>query len=472
MSKPSMNFLSQDELDAIHNASLEVLEKTGIKVMSDKALDILKKAGAKVDYEANHASIPGDLVKEALKRAPKTITFAARHPKHDFVLNKQKPHFSTSGTSTFIIDGETGERRLSTSEDIARCAVVADYLDHVDVVLRMVTATEVPEPMQGIVGIYTCLNNMEKHFQGGTLSGKEAQYAIEIATAIVGGRKELKRRPIISAIECPFSPLTYDKGIAEASMEYAKAGVPVVIYTLPMLGATGPVTLPGSMVINNAEFLGGLVIQEFANSGAPVVYAISLSAMDFKTGIMCSSPESHLMDLGLAQLAYRYGLPTLKSGSYGGSRTLDAQAGYSKAISLITCMLTAPDLILGLIGLGDGACPEAMVFGNDIMDYALRFIQGFEVNDEALAVDIINKVGPGGNFLGEKHTLEHFRERWIPRFTVDSFEEWQRKGSKSIAQVAKEKTEEILATHKPKPIPEDVDREISRILKRAEAELI
>jgi len=472
MSKPSINFLSQDELDAIHNASLEVLENAGIKVMSDKALDILKKAGAKVDYEANHATIPGDLVEEALKRAPKTITCAARNPKYDFVLNKQEPHFCTGGTPPFMIDGETGERRYSTSEDIARCAVIADYLDHVDVVWRMVTATEVPEPMQGIVGMYTCLSNMEKHFGGGAMSGKEAQYAIEIAAAIVGGMEELKRRPIISAIECPFSPLTYDKGIAEASIEYAKAGVPVVIYTLPMMGATGPATLPGAMVINNAEFLGGLVIQEFASPGAPVVHAIDVSTMDFKTGIMCGSPEGQLMDIGLAQLAYRYGLPTLKAASGGSSRTLDAQAGYSKAISLITCMLTAPDIILGLVGLGDGTCPEAMVFGNDIMDYALRFIQGFEVNDDALAVDIINKVGPGGSFLGEKHTLEHFRERWIPRFTVDSFEAWQRKGSKSIAQVAKEKTEEILATHKPEPIPEDVDREISRILKRAEAELL
>jgi len=302
MSKPSINFLSQDELDAIHNASLEVLERTGIKVMSEQALDILKEAGAKVDYGRNHATIPATLVEEALRRAPKTITCAARNPKHDFVLNKQKPHFSTSGTSTFIIDGETGERRFSTSEDIARCAVVADYLDHVDVVLRMVTATEVPEPMQGIVGIYTCLSNMGKHFQGGALSGKEAQYAIEIAATIVGGMEELKRRPIISAIECPFSPLTYDKGIMEASIEYAKAGVPVVIYTMPMVGATGPATLPGAMVMNNAEFLGGLVIQEFASPGAPVVYAIDVSTMDFKTGIMCSSPEGQLMDIGLAQL--------------------------------------------------------------------------------------------------------------------------------------------------------------------------
>jgi len=133
-------------------------------------------------------------------------------------------------------------------------------------------------------------------------------------------------------------------------------------------------------------------------------------------------------------------------------------------------MLTAPDIILGLGGLADGTCPEAMVFDNGIMDYALGFTQGFEVNDGALAVDLINKVGPGGNFLGEKHTLDHFRERWMPRFSVESLETWQRKGSKSIAKVAKEQTEEILATHKPKPIPEGIERQISEILKRAEAE--
>jgi len=470
MSKPRIGFLSQSELDAIHNASLKILERTGIKVMSTQALDVLKKAGAKVDCASNHASIPRNLVQEALGMVPKTITYAARNPKHDFTLNKQEPHFCADGSAPFIIDSETGERRYSTSDDIARCATIADYLDHVHVVWRMATAMDVPQSMQNIVGMYTCLSNTEKHFEGGISSGKEAQYAIEIAAAIVGGKEELRKRPIISAIECPFSPLTYDKGVMEASIELAKAGVPVVIYTMPRVGATGPATLPGTMVMNNAEFLGGLVIQEFASPGAPVVYAIDVSTMDFKTGSSCGSPERNLMDVGLAQLAYRYGLPTEKESSWGSSRILDAQAGYSKAISLITCMLTAPDIILGLGGLADGTCPEAMVFDNGIMDYALGFTRGFEVNDGALAVDLINKVGPGGNFLGEKHTLDHFRERWIPRFSVDSLETWQRKGSKSIAKVAKEQTEEILATHKPEPIPEDIERQISEILKRAEAE--
>lgn len=470
MSKPRISFLAEEEIEAIHNASLEVLEHSGMKVMSEKALDILKEAGAKVDYVGNRVTIPRKLVEEALRRAPKAIKYCARNPKYDFVLNKQEPHFCADGSPPFIIDGETGERRYSTNEDIARCAVIADYLEHVHVVWRMATAMNVPEPMQNIVGMYTCLSNTEKHFEGGMSSAKQAQYHIEIAAAIVGGREELKKRPIISAIECPFSPLTYEKGIMEASIELAKAGVPVVIYTMPMVGATGPATLPGAMVVNNAEFLGGLAILEFASPGAPVVYAIDVSTMNFKTGSGCGSPERSLMDVGLAQLAYRYGLPTEREASWGSARTLDAQAGYSKAISLIACMLATPDIILGLGGLADGTCPEAMVFDNAIMDYALRFTQGFEVDDGGLAVDIINKVGPGGNFLGEKHTLEHFRERWIPKLSVDSFETWQKKGSKSIAQVSKEKTEEILATHKPEPIPEDIERKISEILKRAEAE--
>ena len=166
----------------------------------------MKKAGAKVDYTCNHASIPKNLVQEALDMAPKTITYAARNPKYDFVLDKQTPHFCADGSAPFIIDSETGERRYSTSDDIARCATIADYLDHVHVVWRMATAMDVPQPMQNMVGMYTCLSNTEKHFQGGISSGKEAQYAIEIAAAIVGGKEELKKGLLFQILSAPSLP--------------------------------------------------------------------------------------------------------------------------------------------------------------------------------------------------------------------------------------------------------------------------
>jgi len=475
MSKPRISFLSEDDMKAIHNASLEVLERVGVKVMSNEALDILKGCGAKVDYGEKHASIPGNLVEEALRRAPKTIKYAARNPKYDFMLNKQEPHFCVDGMPPFVLDGETGKRRNSTAEDVASFSVIGDYLDHVDLLWPAVVTTEVPVPMQGLTEFITCVRNTEKHVEHEALDASNARYQVEICSAIAGGREKLRERPIISAVTCTISPLTYDRGITEGAIEYAKAGIPIVIMPMPMVGTTGPVTLSGTMVVNNAEFLGGLVIQEFASAGAPVVYSATGDAVDFKTGSSISSPESSLMHLGFSQLAHYYDLPSeivVTGGTT--SKLLDTQAGYERARTILTHILAVPDIALGLGELERALLmsPEVLVIDNEIIDYALKFMQGFEVNDETLAVDVINKVGPGGIYLGEKHTLEHFRERWMTRLSdIDTFETWQKKGAKSIEEVAREKVKEILATHKPAPIPEGVEKEISWILKRAEAEL-
>jgi len=474
MSKLRTTFLSQEEIEAIHNASLQVLEKTGIKVMSETALDILKKGGAKVDYGTNRAVLPRQLVEEALKMAPKTITYGARNPKYDFVLNNQKPHFCAGGDPPFILDWETGQRRYSTAEDVANCAVIADYLDHVQLTWVMLTATEMPGPMQVLVDICTCLRNTEKHCEGGVLSAKQARYSIEIATAIVGDSKQLRERPIISEVQCPFSPLTYDKGITEGAIELGKAGIPVVLYPLPLSGATGPATPAGTMVIANADVLGGLVIQELACPGAPVVYSAGAGVVNFHTGAQGESPEGPLMYLGLGQLARYYGLPDERDIFYGASKLLSRQSRHHTVEALLTHLSIepVPDIVIGLGGLGGTTSPEAMVIDNEIVDYALRFAQGIEVSEDTLAVDVIDKAGPGGHFLGEKHTLKHFRERWMPRLDVDSLETWEKEGIKSLGELAHEKVKEILATHKSTPLPEDVDREISRILQRAEAELL
>jgi len=476
MSKPRISFLSENEIEAIHNASLRVLEKTGIKVMSKPALDILKKAGAKVDYETGHATLHRNLVEEALKMAPRTVKYCARNPKYDFVLNRQESHFCATGGPPFMVDWETGKRRYSTSEDIAQCATIADYLDHVDLIWPLGAGNDVPAPMRYIVDMCTSLRNSEKHFEGDATTGKEAQYQIEIAAAIVGGREELRERPIFSHVICTLPPLCYDKGMTEASIELARAGIPVVVMPMPTTGGTGPATLAGTMVVNNAEFLGGLVIQEFASPGAPVVYAAAVGTIDFKTGANMPSPESSLMHLGLSQVAHYYDLPS-EIGITGGtaSKVLDAQAGYERARTILTQISTTPDIALGMGGLeGDRmTSAEALVIDNEIIDYALRFVEGFEVNDDTLAVDVIDKVGPGGIYLGEKHTVQHFRERWMSRLSdISSYETWEKQGSRSIDEVAREKVREILATHKVTPLPEDVEKEIGRILKRAEAELL
>jgi len=472
MSKPGISFLSESEIEAIHEASLRVLEKTGIKVMSKVALDILKKAGAKVDYGVNHAIIPGALVEEVLKEVPKTITYGARNSENDFILDKQTPHFTTTGMPSFVLDGETGERRNSITADLACFTRIVDYLKNVHSVWPMVVTTDVPGPLQCLTEFVTVARNTAKHLEHEALNVCDAQYQIEIATAIVGSKEQLKKRPIISAVQCVFSPLTYEKGLIEGAIEYGRAGVPVVVMPMPLAGTTGPVTPAGTMALNNAEFLGDLVILELANPGAPVVYSPVVGVSNFKTGYHRWAPEASLMHLGLTQLAHYYGLPSEVGVMGGGSKLLDAQAGYQKAISIIAALLMTPDIALGVGGLGGCISAETLIIDNEIIDYALRYILGLEIDDEALAVDIIDKVGPGGHFLGEKHTLQHFREGWVPEISdMDTFEIWQKKGSKAIAEVAKEKTKEILLTHKVEPLPEDVEKEITHILKRSAEEL-
>jgi trimethylamine--corrinoid protein Co-methyltransferase len=477
MSKPRISFLSQDELKAIHNASLQVLEKTGIKVMSKKALDVLQEAGAKVDYEKKRATIPADVVEEAVKRAPKTIKYCARNPKYDLMLDKKGVHFTTDGYAPFIRDFETGERRSSTKADLADWIRIADYLDNVHLVWASVCPGDVPAPMQKIVETITALSNTEKHFQGEALSAREAQYEIEIAAAIVGGREELRKRPIISAVQCPIAPLVFEEGSIEAVIEFARAGIPVAPLPMPLMCETGPATVAGTVVVCNVENLASLVISEFASPGAPVVYSCAAGGIDIKTGSAAEgAPEYGIVQMAAAEMARFYNLPSLVCGGCSDSKLPDVQAGFERAMTLTTSILTGADVITGLGGLNTASTmsPELLVIDNEIIDAIFRVARGFEVNDDTLAVDVIDKVGPGGHFLGQRHTLEHFKkETWVPKISDRrDFTSWQQAGSRSLDEVAKEKVREILATHKPAPLPEDIEREISQILKRAEAELL
>jgi len=477
MPKPSIDFLSQEEVNTIHNASLKILEGTGVKVRSKKALDILKQGGADIDYDTQIARIPPSLVKKALELAPKTIKLYARNPKYDFVLDKQQPHYTTTGYAALIMDLETGKRRPSTNKDLADWLRVADYLNNVSVNWASLTPTEVPAPMQAIVETVTLLNSSEKHAQTEALNATEARYEIEIAAAVAGGKEELKKRPIVSALQSPISPLAFEQGSIEAVIEFATAGIPVVHMTQPLIGETAPATIAGTLVVSNAETLASIVISECASAGAPVIYSSAAASTDFRTGCTNSgAPERFLMHMGLTQLAHYYQIPAELVGGGIDSKIPDAQAGYEKGMNNAVMLLTGPELIVALGGLdaANAMGLEMLVIDNEIINAARRLARGFEINDDTLALDIIHKVGPMGQFLGQKHTLTHYRtEVWVPELSAkSSFATWEKAGSKSLSQVAHEKVKQILATHKPAPIPKDVYEEISRILNRAETELL
>ncbi len=477
MPKPSINFLSQDEIKVIHDASLKILKEVGVKVQSKKALDILKQAGADIDYDTQIAKIPSGLVKKSLELAPKTIKLCARNPKYDFVLDKRQPHYTTTGYAALVMDIETGRRRSSTNKDLVDWLRVADYLNNVGVNWASLTPTEVAAPMQTIVETVTLLNSSEKHAQTEALNATEARYEIEIATAVAGGREELKKKPIMSALQSPISPLAFEQGSIEAVIEFARAGIPVVHMTMPLIGETAPATIAGILVVSNTETLASIVIAECANAGAPAIYSSAAASTDFKTGCTNSgAPERFLIHMGLTQLAHYYGIPAELVGAATDSKVPDAQSGYEKGMDLAAILLMGPELIVALGGVdaSNAMSLEMLVIDNEIINAARRLARGCEINDDTLALDIIHKVGPGGQFLGQKHTLSHYKtEVWLPELSAKGpFVPWEKAGSKSLRQVANEKVKQILATHKPEAISGDVYEEISRILSRAKAELL
>ena len=478
MGKPVINFLSEAEVKKVHEATLEVLEHTGVKTNSKEALDILKEAGANVDYESKHVTIPAKAVEQALRRAPKTVKLCGRDPEHDVILDKTKTHFSTSGFAPHIMDWETGKRRDSTSEDLARWARLVDYLDNIHLTWTSLVANDAPPPMQAFVELATCFRNTAKHIVPNALDARTARYQIEIAAAVAGGRKELKKRPLISPLVCPAAPLTYEKGATEAAIEFARAGLPVVCLPMPLAGATGPVTPLGVSVVNNAEFLGNLVIQEFASPGAPVIYGSTTTVANPRTAMaVLGAPERSVIQMILAQLASYYKLPCMLAGDNSDAKTPDFQCGFEKTMTLTTIVLMGNvDIVVGsgCLDTGSAMSPEALVIDNEITKGVMRIRRGFEVDEGNLALDVIHKVGPGGIYLGEKHTLKRYKEEiWMPKLIYSgSYDDWLKAGSRTMYEVAKEKVKEILATHKVEPLPEDVEAKISQILNSAEAEFL
>jgi len=473
----SFSVLSRDDLKAVHWATLDVLERTGFRVYSEKCLKMLDEAGCRVNYKDRSALIPSHLVEEALRKKRRTITLYARNPKYDLKLDGRHVYISTDGNGTNTIDLETGQRRPSIKDDIAKSAVIADALDAVHVYWPVVSSQDTSPHVRHLHDLQASLANTEKHVQfETTVSPEEARFQIDMAAAVVGGKKELRKRPIVSSVHCTIAPLQHDRGSAEAALEFAKAGVPISFYSMPQAGATGPVTLAGSLTVANAEVLSGLVMAQLAAPGAPVIYGTGGAAFDMKACCRTGgSPEQGLFSAAVSELARYYGMPSVAGGFVSTAKEPGGQACYEKVISGIPQVLSGCSIIIG-VGLIEDCNTlhfEELIIDEEIVKMVFRLAQGIEVSDETLALDIIGKVGPGGNFLAERHTLDYLtKEQFIPELTDRlSYEAWLKHGAKSVVDRAKEKMKTILEKHRPEPLERDIQKEIGDIMSRADRDL-
>lgn len=312
----SVNMYTNDELLAIHNATLEVLERTGVKVFADEALDLFENAGAKVNRSDKIVKIPGWMVEDAIRSAPSTVLLAGRDPKYDVVLGGSRVNFTNFGAGVKIVDPDTGVLRETTKQDLANSALFVDALDEVEVYSQGVVPRDVLPKSSDLHAGEAFLSNTTKHCHHIDLTcGAHAKKFFEMGAAIVGGMDKLRERPVLSVLTCPTSPLQLGDENCEIIIECARAEVPVNVLSMALAGASSPITIAGTLVSHNAEVLSGIVLAQLANKGAPCIYGSSTTTFDMQFATApVGSPELGMINAGVGRLAQFYLLPSYTAG--------------------------------------------------------------------------------------------------------------------------------------------------------------
>jgi len=438
---PLFRVFSENALDAIHSASLEVLE--------------------------------------AVKKTAKTFIMYGRNLKYDFKLDGRHVYFTTDTETTSTVDLSTGEWRPSTLDDLEKLTRVTDALESYAAGGHLTTALDKPNNVRCLYDYAAALSNTEKPCGWSVyppeLAMQLTDYQLEIATAAAGSEKKLKGRPLIRGGFCTESPLKFEGRYVEIALKLAKLGFPCGVASMPLGGATAPITLAGSLVMTNAEILSGVCTIQLASPGTSMIVSYIMGNLDMETGLWGQGPEEGLLCAAAVEIARHYGFRVSVDGFLVASKMSGAQTSYEKTLSTILPVLAGADIVYGAGSLEGGmaASFEELVLDDEICRAVLKTVQGIEVNDETLAVDVIDKVGPGGLFLAEKHTLKHFKNvLFFPELADrNSYDAWKKAGGKSMVKRAREKAEQILKDHWPTPLDKDAQKEISEIISRAEKEL-
>lgn len=468
----SLNILAQKDVERIHSATLEVIEKVGVRFPSHVALDIWESHGATVDRDTMIIKAAGHIIEEALKQAPPVFSLAGRIPAQDLPLDGNHVFVGTDGCGVEIIDLHTGDRRRSRLQDVIDIARVADYVDEIAFHWVPVSAQDYPPETRGLHELAAIWENSTKHVQTESIySVTEAHAAVEMAAAIAGGREELRKRPVLSITQCTTPPLGQDGGSIDAALITAEAGIPVGFMTMSSCLTTGPATMAGTLVVGNAEVISAIALIQLAYPGTPVFYSAAQSASDPRTGVYTGGgPEDFLFGAATNVLADFYNIP-LSMGSFAtGAKEPNWHAGVENSLSTFMACIVMSDMLLG-VGLLHGSriwSFEQMLMDCEIFSIVRKMMAGIEVNDETLALDAIQAVGPGGNFLAQKHTLKHMRDLWLPKFfDRRPYNEWEQKRD-GARDWARSKALDILSTHEPKTLDPKLSKELQTIISSIE----
>jgi trimethylamine--corrinoid protein Co-methyltransferase len=470
-----LKFLDKGEEDLVHSESIRCLEKIGVMVKSEEVLKTLKQAGASVDFKKQIAKIPESIVMESVKKAPKRIKLGARDPKHFKEIPVETyPLMATTGLAVYTVDIETRKQRPTTNADLANFSRIADAMNAVDICWTSVTANDVPQMALAVESLWTALQNNTKHIHvvPATHGAADARAQVELAALVAGGEGNFRKNPLFSVISCSIAPLTFERAAIEAQAEFAKWGVPVISMSMSIGGLSSPITIAGSLENINAENLASNVITQASSAGAPFVYSSESSPMDMMTGVMdYNSYHLPLLSAGAAQMAKRYGFPTLVSS--WGMETKDPgwQGTFGETFGTVLNTFTGSDMMSGAGSLdhAKGAALEQVVLDSYLWEDIRKYLSKFVVNREKIALNVIEAVGHGNSFLTHPHTVRNFKAEHPIR--DNTHRSWQATLSTGMAEEARKETKSVLRKHEVPSLDRDIVRKGNELVKKYEAAL-
>lgn len=465
-----LKVLTEEQVEAVHDASLRLLGRTGARFDHAVARKRLVELGA-VPHPSrtNVLTFPRSVVEEAIRKIPRYGTYYARDPRNDVTFDGEHTYSHALGGNPAMLDLETDLMRSSTLRDVEEASRVQDALEHCHTVSPLVVATDVPAPVHVLKTMQAMLENTSKSVSGYALRTAEVEILLQMGAAVAGGEEAFRKRPIFTLYGSPSSPLTYDEHVCDVILLGASNGVPVDIVPCPIAGGTAPLSLAGGLTQQNAELLAGVMLLQTVDPKIPTQYSGRLSLLDLRSGKnLWGLPELGLVSAATVQIAHRYHMTADVYGVTTDANGWDLQMGLERMIAALPPALAGADNLSGIGGAWENCGSLAMmVLDDETYADVFRLIRGIEVDEDRLALDVIDKVGPMGNFLAQRHTMKYLREgemRNSPLWDKRTMDRAKAEGIRPIQEAAKERARQILRDHETTPLDRDVGRDLAGIV--------
>lgn len=468
--------LNQQQIKRIHEASLSILERTGVFVPHPEMLRRFADSGAKVDMKQSRVRIPAALVEESLSSAGKQFTIYGRDLNKTAQFGYGTRNYNSTAGQALWIDDIGQQRRYPTLKEVAVATRFADCLDAINVPGAMADPHEMSANWRCVAVALEMIRNTTKPITFWFHDRASARYLVDLLIALRGDAKRAEQYPLFYPFFEPISPLRFPFNGIDLLFETSRINLPVPIGPMAQMGLSAPGTIAGILAQENAEILAGIVITQLVRPGMPVCYGGTCHAFDMATTqlIFCG-PEQAVLGVALTQLGKSYGLPVYINVGLTDSKRPDAQAGMEIAATLSFGAAAGADIFghMGICGVDQAASLDVLVLQNEIIRYTESIMRGIDISDETLGLDVIDEVGPGGSFIDQTHTAEHFRqELWFPRLLDRQFyQTWLEAGAKSLEERCKEKRQEIISQPALEPLDPVLDSALVKIVDAARTEL-